>query len=70
MVIGMLAVDGWAQLNSTQVDPVQRATKASCYILYSEEEPGWLRTRPVPPLCTKCNGAPINDHCTNYDVAL
>jgi len=41
----------------------------SCYIWYSEEEPGRAGAPPSPILarCTKCNShAPINGQCTNF----
>jgi len=57
MVIGTLAVDGWA------------VTFGTC----SEEGLGGLGPRPVPLRYTKCNSPPINGQYTNfilYDVAL
>ena len=45
-----------------------------CYILYSEEGPGWAGAPPSPLLALPiCNSSPINGQCTNFilfDAAL
>ena len=57
MVIGTLAVDGWAVTFGTA----------------SEEGLTGYGPAQSPPCCNKCNSPPINGQCTNFilfDVAL